>query len=189
MGRARPPRGAAAGLIGSPRIRRCSIAPPLVDRRRRSRHTDGMTIIRLACLYVVLTVTAAFAHSFQLGAIEIGHPWAPPSAAGVAPIYLALSNRGDAKDQLVSASSPRARAVELRGGDEAVLPSIALAPKRPLALRAGRPHLALVGLAQPLAAGEGFPVTLNFAGAGSITVTVMVEAAPDHSPGAAGQSR
>jgi copper(I)-binding protein len=47
-------------------------------------------------------------------------------------------------------------------------------------LRAGRPHLALRGITQPLVAGDAFPLTLRFAGAGSIEVTVMVEAAPAH---------
>jgi copper(I)-binding protein len=134
---------------------------------------------RLAALLVAAALPA-FAHSFNLGAIEIGHPWAPPSDAGDAPIYLALSNRGSAPDRLVAASSPRAQSVELRGGDDSLLQEITLEPKRPVALRVGRPHLALHGIAYPLAAGDTFPLTLRFAGAGSIEVTVMVEAAPAH---------
>ncbi len=135
---------------------------------------------RSIAVLVLLTALPALAHSFRLGEIEIGHPWAPPSDAGVAPVYLALSNRGAATDRLLSASSPRARSVDLRGGDETVLSEIALAPKRPVALRAGRPHLTLHGITQPLAAGDTFPLTLSFAGAGSIEVTVMVEAALAH---------
>jgi periplasmic copper chaperone A len=134
---------------------------------------------RLAALLVAAALPA-FAHSFNLGAIEIGHPWAPPSDAGDAPIYLALSNRGSAPDRLVAASSPRAQSVELRGGDDSLLQEITLEPKRPVALRVGRPHLALHGIAHPLAAGDTFPLTLRFAGAGSVEVTVMVEAAPAH---------
>jgi copper(I)-binding protein len=140
----------------------------------------GMRPPRLAAVLLLAAALPAFAHSFQLGAIEIGHPWAPPSSASEGAVYLALGNRGATEDRLVSASSPRARALELRGGDEAALPAIVLAPKRPIALRAGRPHLVLVGLTRPLVAGEDFPLTLNFAGAGSITVTVTVEAAPAH---------
>ena len=74
----------------------------------------------------------------------------------------------------------RAQKVELRESDDSLLQEITLEPKRPVALRAGRPHLALRGITQPLVAGDAFPLTLRFAGAGSIEVTVMVEAAPAH---------
>jgi copper(I)-binding protein len=135
---------------------------------------------RLAAALLVVAALPAFAHSFNLGAIEIGHPWAPSSDAGDAPVYLALSNRGSAPDRLVAASSPRAQEVDLRGGDDSLLQDITLEPQRPIALRAGRPHLALHGITQPLTAGDAFPLTLRFAGAGSVEVTVMVEAAPAH---------
>jgi periplasmic copper chaperone A len=137
-----------------------------------------MKIARLACLLLALSAAAALAHSFRLGAIEIGHPWAPPSASGDAVVYLALGNQGTAPDRLVAASSPRAQTVEMRGGDDRLLKEIVLAPKRPIALRAGRPHLALHGVSRPLAAGEEFPLRLTFAGAGSIEVTVTVETTP-----------
>lgn len=137
-----------------------------------------MRALRLVTVLAFLAAVPALAHSFQLGAIEIGHPWAPPGGSGEAMVYLALSNRGAAADRLVSASSPLARDVDLRGGDGAPLREIVLAPKHPLALRAGRPHIVLHDLAHPLAAGEEFPLTLTFAAAGSVEVTVMVETAP-----------
>jgi len=137
-----------------------------------------MKTVRLAFLLLALSVAAALAHSFGLGAIEIGHPWAPPSGTGEAVVYLALSNQGSAPDRLIAASSPRARVVDLRGGDNSVLQDIVLKPRRPIALRAGRPHLALHDLTRPLAAGDEFPLTLIFAGAGSVEVTVTVEATP-----------
>jgi copper(I)-binding protein len=139
-----------------------------------------MRILPIAIAVAFLAAVPALAHSFRLGEIEIGHPWAPPSNVRDGAVYLALSNRGSAADRLVAASSPRAQSVELRGGDDSLLPEITLEPKRPVALRAGRPHLALHGITQPLAVGDAFPLTLRFAGAGSIEVTVMVEAAPAH---------
>src|SRR6478609_7314168 len=117
-----------------------------------------MRTLSIAIGLAVLAAVPALAHSFRLGEIEIGHPWAPPSEAGDAPVYLALSNRGAAADRLVAASSPRAREVDLRGGDDAPLQGITLEPKRPIALRVGRPHLALHGVTQPLAAGDAFPL-------------------------------
>jgi len=135
---------------------------------------------RLIAIVVLLATLPALAHSFRLGEIEIGHPSAPPSTATEAAVYLALSNRGDTADQLIAASSPRSKAIELRGSDEAAVTAIALEPKRPFALRPGKPHLALLGLSKPLALGEEFPLILRFAGAGTIEVTVTVEAAPGH---------
>ncbi len=135
---------------------------------------------RLVVFPILLAILPALAHSFRLGEIEIGHPWAPPSTTTEAAVYLALSNRGNTADRLLAASSPRAQAIELRDADETVLKAIALEPKRPLALRAGRPHLALLGLTQPLVQGDEFPLTLRFAGAGSVEVSVVVEAAPGH---------
>jgi copper(I)-binding protein len=139
-----------------------------------------MTILRLAALLVALSAAAALAHSFRLGALEIGHPWAPPSKGADAVVYLALGNQGSTPDRLIGAASPRAQAVELRGGDDALLTEILVEPKRPIALREGKPHLVLRSVAPPLAAGEEFALTLTFAAAGSIAVTVMVEAAPGH---------
>ncbi|HEX3499834.1 MAG TPA: copper chaperone PCu(A)C [Stellaceae bacterium] len=139
-----------------------------------------MKIVRLTALLVALSAAAALAHSFRLGALEIGHPWAPPSNGPDAIVYLALGNQGSAPDRLIGAASPRAQAVELRDGNDAPLTEIVVEPKRPIALRAGKPHLALRGVAPPLVAGERFPLTLNFAAAGSLAVTVMVEATPGH---------
>jgi len=33
----------------------------------------------------------AWAHSYRLGPIEIGHPWARPSVTGAAAVFLALA--------------------------------------------------------------------------------------------------
>jgi copper(I)-binding protein len=44
-----------------------------------------------------------------------------------------------------------------------------------VALKPGGYHIMLTGLAQPLAAGQSFPLTLDFAKAGARQVTVSVE--------------
>src|SRR5258707_11636275 len=100
-----------------------------------------MISLRLAVAFLLLATLPVLAHSYKIGAIEIGHPWAPPGHGADRPVYLALSNRGDAADRLLTAASPIARSVELRSDADAVLSEIALLPKRPMALRPGRPHL------------------------------------------------
>ena len=55
------------------------------------------------------------------------------------------------------------------------LAALPLAQDKPLKLAPGGYHLMLMGLKVPLKAGETFPLTLKFAHASPMTVTVTVE--------------
>jgi copper(I)-binding protein len=132
----------------------------------------------LAPVALLAGARAARAHSFRLGSIEIGHPWAKPAVSDGAAVFLALSNVGTAADRLVGGSTPIADEVILRAQDGSPLDYIDLFPKRPIALRPGRRYIGLRGLKPPLAIDDTFPLTLRFAVAGSIGVTVMVEEGP-----------
>jgi copper(I)-binding protein len=120
----------------------------------------------------------AAAHSYRLDDIEIGHPWAKPSVTQGAAVFLALSNVGQRSDRLVGGSTPVAEEVILRAQDGSPLEWIDLFPKRPVALRPGRRYIGLRGLKQHLAIDDAFPLTLRFAQAGSVAVTVTVEEGP-----------
>jgi copper(I)-binding protein len=128
----------------------------------------------------------AHAHSYTLGDIDIGHPWARPTVAGqsVGGGYLKLSNKGQAADKLVSATVDAgvAQRVELhtmsmdgnmmrmREVDAIDVPvgkTVELAP--------GGMHLMFIGLKAPLKAGDSFPLTLKFQKAGEVKVDVKVE--------------
>ena len=109
---------------------------------------------------------AAAAHSYKLGAIEIGHPWARPSVTGKAAVFMALSNTGKTTDRLTGGSTPIAQEVLLRAEDGSPLEYLDLLPHHPIALRPGRKYIALIGLAGPLALEDSFALTLTFAGAG-----------------------
>jgi periplasmic copper chaperone A len=135
--------------------------------------------IFLAAPFALLAAGEARAHSYQLGAIEIGHPWARPSGTEAAAVFVALSNTGRSGERLIGGATPIARQVLLRAEDGAPLESLELLPHHPLALRPGRKYIALVGLTRPLALDESFPLTLRFDRAGEVTVTVMVEAGPE----------
>jgi periplasmic copper chaperone A len=134
-------------------------------------------ILLLAPLPLLLA-RAARAHSYKLGAIEIGHPWARPSVTGKAAVFLALANSGFDSDRLVGGTTPIAREVILRDADGSTLDELDLLPHRPVALRPGGKYIALLGLAGPLALDDSFALTLRFGNAGEITVKVMVEDAP-----------
>jgi periplasmic copper chaperone A len=127
----------------------------------------------------LLIARAACAHSFRLGSIEIGHPWAKPSATDAAAMFLALSNTGSKADRLLGGETPAAAEVLLRDRGGAPMEYLDLLPRRPVALRPGGRYIALRGLKAPLAIDDNFPMILRFAEAGSITVTVTVEDAPE----------
>jgi copper(I)-binding protein len=135
-----------------------------------------------------LVCAAAAGHSFNAGDIAIGHPFAAPSLAGTSngAAYLAsIENKGGGPDRLVRASTPAAERVELHTMNldpQGVMrmreiDAIALAPKAKIQMRPGSGmHLMLIGLKAPLKAGSSFPMTLQFERAGSVEVSVSVEA-------------
>jgi copper(I)-binding protein len=135
----------------------------------------ALLLASVPLLLTPLVARNASAHSFILGAIEIGHPWAKPSATEAAALFMAFDNTGVKPDRLISATTPIATAVIFRdrGGDP--VEYFELRPNRPLPLRPGGRYIALHGLAID----DEFPLTLNFAEAHSITVTVVVEPGPE----------
>ena len=132
-----------------------------------------------------LTLASAFvhAHSFKLGAIDIGHPYARPTVAGqpMGGGYLSLDNQGR-DDKLVSATAAVSASVELHSmsmeGDVMRMrqvDAIALPTGKLVELKPGGYHLMFVGLKAPLKAGDKFPMKLKFQNAGEVEVTVNVE--------------
>ena len=126
----------------------------------------------------------AQAHSFTLGDITIGHPYARTTAAGQASGggYLKLENKG-ADDKLLSASADVAASVELHSmsmeGDVMRMrqvDGIALPKGKTVELKPGAFHIMFMGLKAPLKNGDKFPLKLKFEKAGEVTVTVNVEA-------------
>lgn len=98
--------------------------------------------------------------------------------------YLTLENRGKESDRLIGVSTPVAKSVELHtmSMDGNVMRmrevgSIDLAPSAKVEMKPGTGyHLMLMGLQQPLKAGERFALTLQFEKAGKVDVSVPVEA-------------
>jgi copper(I)-binding protein len=141
--------------------------------------------ISLAGATLALAALAAAAHSFKLGEITIGHPYARTTAPGQSTggAYLRFENRG-ADDRLVAVSTPVAQAIELHDtqmdGDVMRMrqvQAIAVPANKPVVLKPGGLHIMLVGLKAPLKKGDSFPLTLKFEKAGEVTVQVNVEAA------------
>jgi periplasmic copper chaperone A len=134
----------------------------------------------------LVLVGSAHAHDYRLGSIEIAHPYARSTAPGQrnGSAYLKLRNGGTSTDRLVAVSSPAAASVEMHSmrmdGDVMrmrELPAVELAAGAAVDLRPGAEHLMLIGLRQPLKAGDSIEMTLQFEKAGRQTVQVPVEAA------------
>ena len=129
---------------------------------------------------------AALAHSYDAGALHIGHPWvkAPPNAAPAAAGYLTVTNHGKTADRLLGAASPEAKAVEphsmsMAGGVmrmRALPDGWEIAPGATLTLGPGGDHLMLIGPKKPFKTGDHIPATLRFAHAGTVKVDFVVQA-------------
>ncbi len=143
-----------------------------------------MFLIRsLIATVMVLTAFTSQAQSYKVGAIDIGHPWARPTAAGqkAGGGYLKLTNAG-AADRLVSVSSDVSDSVELHtmSMDGTVMrmrqvDGIDLPAGQTVELKPGGFHIMFIGLKAPLKEGSKFPVKLKFEKAGEVVVDVKVQ--------------
>lgn len=129
---------------------------------------------------------AAHADDYKAGDLRIQHPYARATVAhqpsGAA--YLAIENKGKNADKLIAVSSPVAKSAEIHSMsmDGNVMKmrevdGIEIKPSARVAMEPGHHgyHIMLVGLKQPLKAGDKFPLTLTFEKSGKVDVSVSVE--------------
>ena len=90
---------------------------------------------------------------------------------------------GAQADQLVGASTPVAANAQVHEtiNDNGIMKmrpvaAVPIPPGQTVTLAPGGYHIMLIGLKHPLAAGQSFPLTLQFAHAPSVTVDVTVRA-------------
>lgn len=123
-------------------------------------------------------------------AIEVSQAWSRPAPlGGNGAGFAVITNRGATADTLVEVSSPVAARVQIH--ESMIMGGQAMMHARPgglpvpagatVALKPGGWHIMLMGLKQPLKAGDSYPATLTFRKAGKMTVRFSVQAA---APGA-----
>ena len=144
-----------------------------------------MKSILLAAM-LVLTGSAAFAHDYKVGSIEIKHPWAraTPKGAAVGGGYMTITNTGTTPDRLVGFSSPAAGKFEIHEMkmDDGVMKMRPLAgdleikPGQTVEFKPGGYHLMFMGLKQPFEQGKRIKGTLTFEKAGTVEVEYAVQA-------------
>ena len=135
-------------------------------------------------LIFLLATTVTFAQHYETGQIHILSPWAralPPTSPNSA-VYLPLTNHGAHSDKLLSASADVAEHVEvhshiledgmmkMRRVESGFLP-----PHEDVLFAPGGQHIMLMGLKQPLAAGDRFPLLLEFDQTDQALVEVVVQ--------------
>ena len=130
----------------------------------------------------------------QTGALEVNHAWAraTPGKSSIGAAYLTIQS--PAPDRLVAASTPVAKEAQLHtmtmtGMVMKMRPisNVDIPADKPVTLAPGGMHIMLMGLKQPLKAGQSFPLTLTFAKAGTRTVDVAVEPVGASGPASAAQ--
>jgi hypothetical protein len=136
----------------------------------------------LACLIAA----PALAHEFHLGALTLHHPWARASIPGSqnGAVYLKIVNRGAADALLHADVGSAAQKVELHtmAVSNGVMKMrrverFAVPAQGEAMLKPGGDHIMLFGLKSPLKVGDSLPMTLTFEQAGTVQVSVKVEAA------------
>lgn len=159
---------------------------PDPPRQGRRQHLAWPAVALAMAAALSAVAPTAGAHDFRAGKLQIDHPYALPTSAGVtngAVYFRGIRNRGDEPDRLIGGSTDRAGRVEIHetvmDGDIARMrevDAIALPAQSKTPLRHGqRYHLMLVDLKQPLVDGERFDLTLRFERNGVTTVKVWVQ--------------
>jgi copper(I)-binding protein len=126
----------------------------------------------------------AIAEDFKAGPITVEQPWARASIGEAAnsAAYMRIENAGDAADRLVAVKTDAAETVMLHESrmegdvmkmvhlaDGIEIPAHGSAELKPLGL-----HVMLMGLKQPLKAGETLPLTLVFEKQGEVAIKAKV---------------
>jgi copper(I)-binding protein len=130
----------------------------------------------------LLAASVAFGANAGPGTLALSDSWAraTPPGARTAAVYLTLTG-GEQGDRLLGGSTPAAREVQIHTHIHAEgmmrmeqIPSLTVPAGGSASLRPGGDHIMLIGLSQPLVAGEQLELQLDFEHAGSMTVSVPI---------------
>jgi copper(I)-binding protein len=132
-----------------------------------------------------LPILLAFALPAFAGenAIHVADAKARPTApGGTGAVYMIIMNHGTVDDDLTGLSTPIADKAEMHRTVTAnnvsqmnPLADLPVKANEALVFAPGGLHVMLMGLKQPLKAGDSFPMTLTFAKAGAVAVIVSVQ--------------
>lgn len=141
---------------------------------------------KLSLMAVLLAAAPApFAQAGGAPKINVEQPWARATPAGAATgaVYMTLANKSDTADRLTTVSSDVASKVQIHEmavvngimkmhqlADGLVIPA-----RESVTLKPGSYHVMLIGLKKRLIAGQTLPLTLTFAKAGTMSLTIPIQ--------------
>ncbi|MBX2878725.1 MAG: copper chaperone PCu(A)C [Granulosicoccus sp.] len=145
---------------------------------------------KLALSFVIVTLFSFGAPSVYAGSegahkgLMIKNPWARPTppVAGNGAAYVSLHNMAPEQDRLVGARSDAADMVQIHDHvmENGLMKmrhlskGVAIPRGETVEFKPGGKHIMLVGLNEPLVAGEQFELILQFENAGEKSVTVKI---------------
>lgn len=140
-----------------------------------------MTLLRSCLLAAVTALMLGACGQTNQGPIQVRDAWAPALPNDMAAVYFEIT--ANESDVLLGGSAPMAQTAEMHETSEED-GMMRMRPLARLSLKAGETvrferggkHFMLMGLSRPLTPGEKFPMTLRFAKAGEIPVTVEARA-------------
>jgi hypothetical protein len=153
----------------------------------------GSTILLAACNQPAESPAAPETAAAASSSIALTDPWSRETAEGqnAGGAFMTIANTGTAADRLTGGSSPVAGRVEIHTmtmeGEIMKMRQLEDGLEIPaggeVTLKPGSFHVMLMDLKQPLKAGEQVPLSLTFAGAGTVATTLEVRAAGSMAPG------
>jgi periplasmic copper chaperone A len=145
---------------------------------------------------LLMAAPAAFAQTAGNSEINVEQPWAraTPAGAMTGAVYMTLTNKTKDADRLTAASSDVAAKVQIHEMAiengimkmRQLVNGLAIPAGGSVTLKPGGFHVMLIGLKKRLIAGQTLPLTLTFAKAGSISITVPIQAIGATSSGKGG---
>ena len=166
---------------------------PRVFAHRTARTLSPARLAYFSLAATLLFASAATAHEFKLGDLEIKHPWSRATLPGakVATGYLIVKNNGAAPDRLLSVTAEISGKTEFHemkvtDGVMSMRPlkdGIEIPANGKAKLEPGSYHIMFMDLKGPAVEGVKFKGTLTFAKAGTVNVEFAVDKAggEDHS--------
>jgi len=137
----------------------------------------------------------AHAADYKVGSIQISQPWAraTPKGASSGAAYMTVTNSGTTAQHLNCVSSDAAAECQIHemtmdGGVMKMRPvqgGLEVKPSETVTLKPGGFHVMLVGLKQPLQAGQSLGATFKVEGGDTVQVQFPIAAIGAPAPGAA----
>jgi periplasmic copper chaperone A len=159
------------------------------------RATSHSAAALFALSLLQLSVSPVHAEDYKVGSIQISQPWAraTPKGASAAAAYMTVTNSGTTAQHLNCVSSDAAvecqiHEMSMDGGVMKMRPlqgGLEVKPGETVALKPGSFHVMLVGLKQPLQAGQSIGATFKVDGGTTVQVAFPVAAIGAPAPGMA----